>query len=64
MNELVRGPAQRFVPTKFYRDPIRTAPGRAVTVWGNARPPAQQVTTIPLEPNSGWGVKMSMWMKI
>ena len=38
MNELVRDPAPRFVPTKFDSDPIRTAPGRAVTVWGNARP--------------------------
>ena len=35
MNELVRDPAPRIVPTKFDRDPIRTAPGRAVTVWGN-----------------------------
>ena len=41
MNELVRDPAPRFVPTKFDRDPIRTAPGRVVTVWGNARPPAR-----------------------
>ena len=41
MNELVRDPAPRIVPTKFDRDPIRTAPGRAVTVWGNARPPAR-----------------------
>ena len=31
MNELVRDPAPRFVPTKFDLDPIRTAPGRAVT---------------------------------
>ena len=53
MNKLVRDPAPRFVPTKFDHDPIRTAPGRAVTVWGNAR----QATTIPLEPNLGWGVK-------
>ena len=37
MNELVRDPAPRLVPTKFDRDPIRTAPVRAVTVWGNAR---------------------------
>ena len=56
MNELVRDPAPRIVPTKFDRDPVRTAPGRAVTVWGNARPPARQATTIPLEPNLGWGV--------
>ena len=41
MNKLVRDPAPRFVPTKFDHDPIRTAPGRAVTVWGNARPPAR-----------------------
>ena len=41
MNELVRDPAPRFFPTKFDRDPIRTVPGRAVTVWGNARPPAR-----------------------
>ena len=41
MNQLVRDPAPRIVPTKFDRDPIRTAPGRAVTVWGNARPPAR-----------------------
>ena len=41
MNELVRDPAPRIVPTKFDRDPIRTAPGRAVTVWGNAHPPAR-----------------------
>ena len=59
MNKLVRDPAPRFVPTKFDRDPIRTAPGRAVTVWGNARPPAQRATTIPLEPDSGWGVKLA-----
>ena len=57
MNELVRDPAPKLVPTKFDRNPIRTAPGRAVTVWGNARPPARQATTIPLEPNLGWGVK-------
>ena len=38
MNELVRDPAPRFVPTKFDRDPKRTAPGSAVTVWGNTRP--------------------------
>ena len=31
MNELDRDPAQRFVPTKFDRDPIRTASIRAVT---------------------------------
>ena len=30
MNELVRDPAPRFVPTMFDRDPLRTAPGRAV----------------------------------
>ena len=41
MNELVRDPALRLVPTKFDRDPIRTAPGRAVTVWGSDRPPAR-----------------------
>ena len=41
MNELVRDPAPRIVPTKFDCDPIRTVPGRAVTVWGNARPPAR-----------------------
>ena len=58
MNKLVRDPAPRIVPTKFDRDPIKTAPGRAVTVWGNARPPARQATTIPLEPNLGWGVKI------
>ena len=58
MNELVRDPAPRIFPTKFDRDPIRTAPGRAVMVWDNARPPAQQATTIPLEPDSGWGVKI------
>ena len=39
MNELVRDPVPRFVPTQFDRDSIRTAPVRAVTVWGNARPP-------------------------
>ena len=39
-NELVRGPAPRFVPTKFDRDRIRAAPVRAVTVlW--PRPPAR-----------------------
>ena len=31
MNELVQDPAPRFVPTKFDRDPVSTAPGRAVT---------------------------------
>ena len=30
MNELVRDPALRFVPTKFDRDPVRTVPGRVV----------------------------------
>ena len=58
MKELVRDPGPRIVPTKFDRDPIRNAPERAVTVWGNARPPARQATTIPLEPNLGWGVKI------
>ena len=61
MNELAWDPAPRFAPTKFDSDPIRTVPGRAVTVWGNACPgacpPAQQATTIPLKPDSGWGVK-------
>ena len=42
MNKLVRDPAPRFVPTKFYHDPIRTAPVRALTVWGNAHPPSRQ----------------------
>ena len=41
MNELVRDPAPRFVPAKFDHDPITTAPRRAVTVLGNARPPAR-----------------------
>ena len=61
MNELVWDPAPRFVPTKFDRDPIRTAPGRAVRVWGNARPPARQATTIPLEPDSGW--RVNFWLR-
>ena len=44
MNELVWDSAPRFVPTKFDRDPIRTASVRAVTVWGNARPTADDNT--------------------
>ena len=31
MNELVRDPAPRFLPTKFDSDPVTTAPVRAVT---------------------------------
>ena len=31
MNELTQDPAPRIVPTMLYRDPTRTAPGRAVT---------------------------------
>ena len=42
MNELVRDPAPRFVPTKFDRDPVRTAPVRAVTMLGNARSPGRR----------------------
>ena len=31
MNELVWDPAPRSIPTKIDRDPVKTAPGRAVT---------------------------------
>ena len=31
MNELIQNPAPRFLPTKFDRNPVKTAPVRAVT---------------------------------
>ena len=46
MNELARDPAPRFVPTKFDRNPMRTAPGRAVTVCGKARPAGDDNTPL------------------
>ena len=60
MNKLVEDPAPRFIPTKFDRDPIRTAPRRAVMVWGNARLPARPAGD-DNTPRAQFGLRGKKW---